>query len=271
MVLKSILHICLWLVFPVIGCFLYPFFKDDPVLLQAFSTGIIVYVLFFSVVIHELSHGLAAYVSGDPTAKDAGRITLNPIKHISVVGSILVPLILYALKTPAVLGWAKPVPFNPVKLKSYPRDQVFLTMAGPFSNFALSYIFMNLFLLLLFFLKIYFPDQPVDFNFNFFRPVQMENLPFSGVWYVCYELFFNGILINLVLGLFNLIPFPPLDGFWIVKLLFPGKAASFLGKIQIYGFIILIVAVFFGFLSWAVYPFIMVIEFYQKIIEFLVR
>ena len=120
---------------PVVLGFIYPSIREEPQYLEWLAIGLLIYVLFFSVVIHELAHGLAAYWGGDRTAKLAGRLTLNPISHVSVFGSILVPLGLYLMHASVIFGWAKPVPFNPVNLRHHPRDQVMLAVAGAFVKF----------------------------------------------------------------------------------------------------------------------------------------
>lgn len=177
-------------------------------------------VLLFSAIIHEVSHGLMAYRLGDPTAKDAGRLTLNPIKHIDPVGSIIVPLSLYLLGSPALFGWAKPVPFNPYNLKNPKRDAGLIALAGPASNFLLAIIF-SIFLKLSLFINV--ANTPVFIAFNII------------------------ILVNVVLGIFNLVPIPPLDGSKILFWILPDSARKFERDFERYGFIILIIFIFFGF------------------------
>jgi len=97
-------------------------------------------ILVMSVVIHEVSHGVAAYLLGDKTAKYAGRLTLNPIPHIDILGSIIVPFVL-AISSPFVIGWAKPVPYNPYNLRDQKRGPAIVGAAGPLSNFFIAGIF----------------------------------------------------------------------------------------------------------------------------------
>lgn len=176
-------------------------------------------VLIFSVVIHEVSHGLVAEKLGDPTARKLGRLTLNPIKHIDPFGSILLPL---ALLLPSffikdyhgpIFGWAKPVPYNPMFLKYPRRDAALLAFAGPASNFILAIIFAVLFR---------FVSGPIG------------------------TLFAIIVIINISLALFNLIPIPPLDGSKILFYLLPRNAHTVEAFLDQYGWYILLFFIIFG-------------------------
>jgi len=101
-------------------------------------------VLIFSVVVHECAHGIAANRAGDPTAKLMGRITLNPIPHIDIFGSIIIPVLLLVTHSPFLFGWAKPVPVNPSYFRDYRRDEIKVSLAGPASNILLSFLFLGL-------------------------------------------------------------------------------------------------------------------------------
>ena len=137
-------------------------------------------ILIMSIVIHELSHGYTAYYFGDPTAKLAGRLTLNPFKHLDMVGSLIVPLVAYSL-TGFIFGWAKPVPYNPYNLRNTKVAEIMVAAAGVMSNFLIAIFFG---------LIIRFGIASATF-------VDAASLI---------------VLINVVLGTFNLIPIPPLDG-----------------------------------------------------------
>ena len=137
-------------------------------------------VLIMSVVIHEVSHGYMAYYFGDITAKMAGRLTLNPFNHLDMVGSVIVPTIAF-LTTGFIFGWAKPVPYNPYNLRNAKVGEPMVALAGPLSNFIVALVFGSL---------IRFGVIPADL-------IQPAGLI---------------VLINIVLGTFNLIPIPPLDG-----------------------------------------------------------
>ena len=141
-------------------------------------------ILIMSVVIHEVSHGYMAYYFGDVTAKIAGRLTLNPFKHLDMVGSVIVPAIAY-LTTGFIFGWAKPVPYNPYNLKNAKVGEPMVALAGPVSNFIVAIIFG---------LLIRFSGALGIFSMTFIDAASLI------------------VLINIVLGTFNLIPIPPLDG-----------------------------------------------------------
>ena len=159
-------------------------------------------ILLFSVIIHEVAHGAVAYGLGDPTAKYAGRLTLNPIPHIDIFGSILLPLMLFMFGSPVLLGWAKPVPYNPYNLRSpFPwlragknSGQALVGLAGPAAN-----IFLALVMSVILRVLPLFSGLTPEFIANFSAPLSII------------------ILLNIGLAIFNLIPIPPLDG---SKLLF---------------------------------------------------
>ena len=161
--------------------------------MQTLSAYLIIFeiiVLIFSIIIHEISHGYVAELLGDPTARLQGRLTLNPLKHIDPVGSILVPLVTF-FTAGFAFGWAKPVPFNPYNLKNRRSGELLIALAGPFSNFLIAFVF----------------GMIIRFGL--------------GTSQVFFQLCAYIVLINLSLGVFNLIPFPPLDGSKIIFVFFP--------------------------------------------------
>ena len=174
-----------------------------------------VVVLLFSVIVHEVAHGYVAYRRGDDTAKILGRLTLNPVPHIDLFGSIVLPLMLLLVNAP-VFGWAKPVPINPLKLNNPKKDMIWVSLAGCAANFALAVIAgIGMFLIK-----------------NF---VTAETSVFVSVYYILNIM----LVINVILPLFNLIPVPPLDGSRVVFLLLPKDAAAKYARIEPYGFIII--------------------------------
>lgn len=180
---------------------------------------LIVVVFFFSVVIHEVSHGLIAYKCGDSTAKAMGRITLNPIVHIDILGTIVVPVLLYFLGG-FIIGWAKPVPINPYNFHDIKRDTIKVSAAGVFANFALAVGF-SLLIWLLNLIKIYE----------------------TSIGFTLIAVLAAGVAVNIILGLFNLIPIPPLDGSKIVSALLPIELSQKYDRIAPFGFFILILTI----------------------------
>ena len=177
-------------------------------------------ILLLSVVIHEVSHGYAALALGDSTAKYQGRLTLNPLKHIDLFGSIILPLLLVITKAGFVFGWAKPVPFNPYNLRNQRYGEALVAIAGPVSN-----IVVALFFGLLLRFGIPFGWYPVSF-------VEIA----SGV-----------VFINLVLAGFNLVPLPPLDGSKVLFALAPQHLVLRYRKgFEQYGMIFSIIFIVYG-------------------------
>ncbi|MDY6903333.1 MAG: site-2 protease family protein [Thermodesulfobacteriota bacterium] len=253
-------YMLVWLTIPAAFMAAYPWVLDAGGPLEWLLWAILLFTLFFSVMIHELSHGLAARACGDQTARDAGRLTINPVTHVSLVGSVIFPIILYLFKAP-VFGWAKPVPFNPTQFYTHPRDQVWVAMAGPMSNFAVAGICYTAYLFSIFIFKQMNPGIIIGFPFDLFSPIDLSGAGFQPFWFVLLECLSMGIFLNLVLGMFNLIPFPPLDGSWILKAVLPKKAAVYFGKVQIFGFLLIILAIQFNLLDIFFYPLGMMIGF----------
>lgn len=177
----------------------------------------VVIILIMSVVIHEVSHGYAALALGDPTAKYQGRLTLNPFNHLDPVGSFLVPLLGYFIGG-FIIGWAKPVPFNPYNLKNQRWSEAIVAVAGPLSNILLALIFG---LLIKFGGGLFFVNQAFLSLASFV------------------------VIINITLAVFNLIPIPPLDGSKILFAVLPYKWAGFLRSMENYGIIFVLIFVFF--------------------------
>lgn len=180
-------------------------------------------VLLFSVIIHELAHGSVAYSLGDLTAKYAGRLTLNPLKHLDPFGSVILPFLLFLGGSPILIGWAKPVPINPYNFKDQKWGDLKVAISGPASNLALAIFFGLLLRLTPTALFISVPGLFLIFAFT--------------VW------------INLILAIFNALPIPPLDGSWILFNFLPRGFEKVKMYLQQYGLFILIFFIFFGGLS----------------------
>ena len=156
-------------------------------------------VFIYSVVIHEISHGAIANSLGDPTAKNLGRLTLNPLKHLDFFGSVMLPLLLILVRSPFVFGYAKPVPYNPANLRDKKYGPLKVALAGPLTNFALAILF----------------------------GLVLRFLPTALHATILPQLFSFVVEVNLLLGIFNLMPIPPLDGHWLLLTFLPERMVAF--------------------------------------------
>jgi Zn-dependent protease len=198
-------------------------------------------VLLASVVIHENAHGVAALALGDDTARAAGRITLNPAKHLDIVGSVVLPALLF-FTTGSMFGYAKPVPVNPAKLQGKDRwGFALVALAGPFSNLVLAFIAAVALS------RLYGVDVEVD-------PIALGSgaIAFEGVARYILTAAFAW---NVLLAAFNLIPIPPLDGSRIMRVFLSANGRRTLDRIEPYGFLIL-----FAIIVWLGDPLSRVIE-----------
>lgn len=160
--------------------------------------------LLIAVTVHEFMHGMAAYMYGDTTAKDQGRLSLNPIRHLDVIGTIMLII--------AGFGWAKPVPVNPNRFKNPIKHMAVVGLAGPLANFVTAFILAKLYFLNLPFLPAYLLKITID--------------------------------INVMLGIFNLLPIPPLDGSKIIPYFLPTSMQQSWYRFEQYGFVVLLLLVF---------------------------
>lgn len=165
-------------------------------------------ILLFSVIVHEVSHGVVAFMLGDPTAKYLGRLTFNPIKHIDLFGSILLPLILFLGNSPFLFGYAKPVPYNPYNLRAKTYGSLLVGAAGPGVNIMIAAVFG-------FAIRLLGSLATVP-------PFVEALIPLFG--YI--------VFINLFLGIFNLVPIPPIDGSKIVYPFLPRFIKQTLGEMS---------------------------------------
>jgi len=176
-------------------------------------------ILIISIMAHEVAHGAMAYAFGDNTAKREGRLTLNPIKHIDFIGSIIVPLLLIVSRAGFVFGWAKPVPYNPYNLRNRRLGEFMVSIAGVATNFLIAVIFAMV--------------------LRFGAGLDLSIASISLIKYI--------IGMNLVLAIFNLVPIPPLDGSKIFTSILPIRYERYLVELEKYGFLFLIIfLLFFG-------------------------
>ena len=195
----------------------------------------------YAIILHEISHGFVAERLGDPTARLMGRLTLNPISHIDLLGTIILPLTLILLRSPFLFGWAKPVPVDPYNLKNPRKDMALISLAGPGANIVLAIVFSI-------FLRIIFAA-----------------FPSSGIA----TLFLYLIEFNIALAIFNLIPINPLDGGKILTGILPERQArivlNFLDRFGLILILFLIVPIFGGssLATLIIYP---ILNFFTKIL-----
>jgi len=190
--------------------------------------------LVMGVVIHEYAHGFIAYKNGDSTAKNMGRLTLNPIAHIDLFGTILLPLLLILINSGIIFGYAKPVPINPGYFRNYRKGLRYTSLAGPTSNLIFAFTVGLIYGL---------------FYFIFFR-VTSGQLMSDSLGYKTFELvsqiFQGAIYINIFLAIFNFIPIPPLDGSKIVASFLPDEVRFRYLSFGRFGFIIIFLFLFLG-------------------------
>lgn len=177
----------------------------------------LVIILVFSAVIHEFSHGWMANHLGDPTAKHMGRLTLNPIPHIDLMGSVLVPLFLIIANVGIIFAWAKPVPYNPYNLRDKKNGEMLVALAGPVSNLIVAVIF----------------------------GIIVQIMMMQGIDSSIIMLFGLIIFINIILAIFNLLPIPPLDGSKILFHFLPYSMRGVRETLERHGMLILLIFIFF--------------------------
>jgi Zn-dependent protease len=186
----------------------------------------------FAITVHEVAHGWVADKLGDPTARMMGRLTLNPIKHIDPIGTILVPGILLMLGG-FIFGWAKPVPITWQNLRHPRRDVALVSIAGPLAN-----LVMAIFWSIMFKVALSLNPQPINLAFALLTMSQI------------------GVIINVILMVLNLIPIPPLDGSRVVASFLPRKMQYQYDRIEPYGFFILLILLATGLLTLIMGPFV---------------
>jgi len=205
-------------------------------------------ILLISVIVHEVAHGYTALRLGDPTAKRAGRLTANPIPHIDPIGSILVPLVSVIVAGRVFIAWAKPVPVNPANFSNFRRDDILVSVMGPASNIALAFVFSVITGMVL----MLTPGEPGGTTEFFVR------------------LMLNGIYLNVILAVFNMLPIPPLDGSHILASMLPQELGDNYRRIGFLGiFIVLLLlnnptfrGIFMTIIETIAAPFVLIVRFF---------
>lgn len=185
----------------------------------------IIPILLFSVIIHEMSHGWMALRLGDPTARDMGRLTLNPIPHIDIVGSIIVPLLSFFSAGRVFIAWAKPVPVNPYNFSDMRRDDLLVSVVGPLSNLVMALACTIMVMLL---------GVAAPFVAGADTRILTE------LWTFFMQMFLGGVYLNVGLAVFNLIPIPPLDGSHVLASLLPEDMADGYRRVGFLGILLIL-------------------------------
>lgn len=192
--------------------------------------------LVFAITVHEVAHGFVASLCGDQTAKLSGRLTLNPVRHIDPLGTVVLPLLMLMFSN-FIFGWAKPVPVDPRNLRHPRRDMAIVALAGPVSNLLMAFLWA----------AVAKGGMTAAASGNEWVGVPLAYMGEAG------------IMINIVLGVLNLIPLPPLDGGNILKNLLPPRLAYQFSFIEPYSFFILIALLVSGLLSNIIGPFVVIL------------
>ena len=188
--------------------------------------------LVLAVSVHESAHGWVALRCGDPTARDLGRISLNPMRHIDPVGSVLLPALLAVSGAP-VFGWAKPVPVSLGRTRHPRSANLWISAAGPASNLVFAALLTAAVLVL---------------------RAQGAFLDASPAMHAAFLFMIYSVLINVILAVFNLLPIPPLDGFGVMESLVPPSWYPFMGQVRRWGMLLLLAVIFSGALGWVLSP-----------------
>ncbi len=187
--------------------------------------------LLLAVIVHEVAHGWVAERCGDPTAREQGRITLNPLVHVDIVGTLILPLLLLLSKSPFLFGWAKPVPVNLANLRGGRRDMARVSVSGPVANLLLAVLSALVYHFILWAVRT-----------GWFTEGALVSFVVDPLFYMAYY----SVRLNLVLMMINLLPIPPLDGGHVLMGMLPLNIAAKLEKLEPYGILVLLILIASG-------------------------
>lgn len=190
-------------------------------------------VLLLALTVHECAHAWTSNRLGDPTAKTVGRVSLNPLVHMDIFGTVLFPILSFLGGIP-LLGWAKPVPVNPLHFRRPSRDNMLVSLAGPISNLALAVVFFSVFAVM--------PHEQSAYE------------TYGQVMTPLLNIVLYGVLINVLLTVFNLIPVPPLDGSHVLEHFLPYQARQTYQRVEPFGFFILLALFYTGIMDYLFRP-----------------
>ena len=217
-----------------------------------FVTALLFFIiLMVSFTFHEYGHAYSAWKMGDDTAKNLGRLTLNPIAHLDLFGSIILPGIMLAQQSGMVFGWAKPVPVDPRNFRNPRKDHMIVSFAGPATNLMIATACFLVLGILMVVVRLFWPETITIDLATPYHAVSIVGPPFAKAMVVIVIFIKQIFYTNLVLGCLNLLPFPPLDGSWILSGLLPGRLEAFFEKVRMFGpilFLALVLSPVLGFL-----------------------
>jgi len=217
-------------------------------------TAVQLVVLVISIVLHECAHGVSALWSGDGTAARHGRLRLNPLAHVDPFGSVVLPAILAMTASGFVIGWAKPVPIDRRQFRHPRRGLLAVTLAGVSVNMLLALLCTSGLLAVGCGLRIAYPEGASQGFTNLLQPVQLQGVTNAATWEWTIVALKQGLLINVVLFSFNILPIPPLDGYGVLESLTPRFLAPMVAALRPWGSILLIVLIVSGMLFYLLIP-----------------